>query len=86
MAFRETVRGVRLADVLTSQLPKLSSKMDILIQMILEMKRPENQVPEYIESEDLQEHIREKIEAGHNLVSIIYGRNSADKVLVIFKK
>lgn len=86
MAFWETVRGVRLADVLTSQLPKLSSKMDILIQMILEMKRPENQVSEYIESENLQEHIREKIEAWHNLVSIIYGRNSADKVLVIFKK
>lgn len=55
MAFWETVRGVRLADVLTCQLPKLSSKMDILIQMILEMKRPENQVSEYIESENLQD-------------------------------
>lgn len=86
MTFWETVRGVRLADILTSQLPKLTSKMDILIQMILEMKRPDTQVAEYIESERLQEYIKDKIENGHNLVSIVYGRNSADKVLVIFKK
>ena len=60
-----------MVDVLTSQLPKLTSKMDILIQMILEMKRPDTQISEYVESENLQEHISEKIENGHNLVDII---------------
>lgn len=59
-----------MVDVLTSQLPKLTSKMDILIQMILEMKRPDTQISEYVESENLQEHISEKIENGHNLVDI----------------
>lgn len=84
--FWDTVKGINLAETLERELPRLTEKLDILIQTNLTATKPEKQMAEYVEKDQVQQYIKKQIDHGYCFVDLIPGRTPQDDVLVILKK